>query len=90
MSLIYIIAGESSGDVLGARLIAALRARRPDLEFAGVGGEAMAAQGVTSLRQLGDQEVNIIPMVKGLTKYSVLVLDPGAGHRTVYAAGGNP
>ncbi|MEJ0045119.1 MAG: hypothetical protein WDN04_02455 [Rhodospirillales bacterium] len=27
------LAGEASGDVLGARLIAALRARRPDLQF---------------------------------------------------------
>ncbi len=49
MTLIYIIAGEASGDVLGARLIAALRARRPDLEFAGIGGERMAEQGVPSL-----------------------------------------
>ena len=35
--------------MLGARLIAALRARRPDLQFAGVGGEAMTAAGVASL-----------------------------------------
>ena len=49
MTLIYLIAGESSGDVLGARLMAALRARRPDLRFAGVGGERMQAQGLDSL-----------------------------------------
>ena len=49
MSLVYVIAGEASGDVLGARLIAALRTRRPDLHFAGVGGAAMAEQGVESL-----------------------------------------
>lgn len=49
MSLVYVIAGEASGDVLGARLIAAMRARRPELTFAGIGGPAMAAQGVTSL-----------------------------------------
>ena len=41
MSLIYIIAGEQSGDVLGARLIRALRAKRPDLEFTGIGGPRM-------------------------------------------------
>jgi lipid-A-disaccharide synthase len=52
--LIYLIAGESSGDVLGARLIAALRTRRPDLGFAGIGGEAMAAQGVASLFPMQD------------------------------------
>lgn len=47
--MIYIIAGEASGDALGGRLIAALRARRPDLRFAGIGGERMAEQGVPSL-----------------------------------------
>ena len=49
MTLIYIIAGEASGDVLGARLIAALRKARPDLVFAGIGGERMAEQGMPSL-----------------------------------------
>lgn len=49
MTLIYIIAGEASGDVLGARLIASLRKLRPDLTFAGIGGERMAEQGVPSL-----------------------------------------
>ena len=49
MTLIYLIAGEASGDVLGARLMAALRARRPDLQFAGVGGERMRGQGLESL-----------------------------------------
>lgn len=36
----------------------------------------MATYGLTDLRQLGDQEVDIIRMVKGITKYSVLVSDP--------------
>ena len=49
MTLIYLIAGEASGDVLGARLIAALRARRPELRFAGIGGERMQAEGLDSL-----------------------------------------
>jgi lipid-A-disaccharide synthase len=47
--LIYIIAGEESGDRLGAALIDAIRARRgTGVTFAGIGGHAMAAQGVTS------------------------------------------
>ena len=54
MTLIYVVAGEASGDVLGGRLIAALRARRPDLEFAGVGGPRMAEQGVPSLFPYGE------------------------------------
>ena len=36
----------------------------------------MATYGLTDLRQLGDQEVEIIRMVKGITKYSVFVDDP--------------
>ena len=49
MPLIYLIAGEQSGDVLGARLMRAIQVRRPDITFAGIGGSAMAAQGLTSL-----------------------------------------
>ena len=55
MTLIYLIAGEQSGDVLGGRMMAALKAARPDLEFAGIGGPLMQAQGLTSrvpLREL--------------------------------------
>jgi len=49
-SLVYLVAGEPSGDVLGARLIAALKRRAADrLAFAGLGGERMAGEGVESL-----------------------------------------
>ncbi|SHI79747.1 lipid-A-disaccharide synthase [Roseomonas rosea] len=47
--LLYLVAGEASGDVLGARLIARIRSQRPDLTFAGIGGERMAEQGLRSL-----------------------------------------
>jgi lipid-A-disaccharide synthase len=49
MQLIYLIAGEESGDVLGGRLMRAITARRPDVTFAGIGGAAMADRGLTSL-----------------------------------------
>ncbi|MCX7960440.1 MAG: lipid-A-disaccharide synthase [Burkholderiales bacterium] len=39
------VAGEASGDLLAAHLIAALRARRSGLRFYGIGGPRMAAQG---------------------------------------------
>jgi lipid-A-disaccharide synthase len=48
--VIFIIAGEPSGDLLGARLIAALRRLGPpDLRFAGIGGERMVAEGLETL-----------------------------------------
>jgi len=46
---IFVIAQEESGDRLGGPLIAALRARAPDLTVIGVGGRDMAAQGLKSL-----------------------------------------
>jgi len=38
----------------------------------------METYGLTNLRQLGDQEVGIIRMVRGITKYAVLVDDPAS------------
>jgi lipid-A-disaccharide synthase len=46
---IYIIAGEASGDVIGGQLMAALKARAPELSFSGIGGTAMQKQGLHSL-----------------------------------------
>ncbi|HEY5897470.1 MAG TPA: lipid-A-disaccharide synthase [Burkholderiales bacterium] len=42
------VAGEASGDLLAAHLIAALKARRPGIEFAGIGGPRMMAEGLQS------------------------------------------
>src|SRR5271166_6297588 len=36
----------------------------------------MRVQGITGLRQLGDQEADIIGMVANITKYAVLIDDP--------------
>jgi len=55
---IVLIAGEHSGDALGAKLIAALRARLGDrVRFAGVGGHAMEEQGFASSFPMSDVAV---------------------------------
>jgi lipid-A-disaccharide synthase len=55
---LFLIAGEHSGDALGAHLIEALRTLSPrPLELAGVGGELMAEQGLVSLFPLAELAV---------------------------------
>jgi lipid-A-disaccharide synthase len=49
MSKIFIIAGEASGDVLGSRLMNALKQQRPEVEFTGIGGARMAEAGLVSM-----------------------------------------
>jgi lipid-A-disaccharide synthase len=52
---IFVVAGEHSGDQLGARLMAALNERsQVPLIFSGVGGEAMEREGLKSLFPLSD------------------------------------
>jgi lipid-A-disaccharide synthase len=56
---IFIIAGEESGDRLGAALMKAIAAQvGGPVEFGGVGGDAMAEQGLASLFPLADIAIN--------------------------------
>lgn len=66
--LVFLVAGEPSGDALGAKLMRALRAQTNGaIRFAGVGGERMAAEGLRSLFPLQDIAVmgitEIVPQI---------------------------
>ena len=70
--MLSLIAGEPSGDRLGAALMRALRAERPDIRFAGVGGREMTAAGLTSLFDIIDLNVmgiaEVVPRLRSLIR----------------------
>lgn len=55
---IGIVAGETSGDILGARLMRAIQCRVDGVEFTGIGGEQMLAEGLESRAALSRLAVN--------------------------------
>ena len=69
--LVYLVAGESSGDQLGANLIRALK-KWDDLNFTGIGGPAMAQEGLQSLFPMSDLSlmgiIEIIPHIPRILK----------------------
>lgn len=54
---IFLAAGESSGDDLGARLMRALRRAEPGIRIGGVGGPMMEGEGLSSLFPMADLSV---------------------------------
>jgi lipid-A-disaccharide synthase len=54
---IALVAGEASGDLLGAGLIEQLRLRYPDAQFGGIGGEAMRAAGFDAWHEASELAV---------------------------------
>lgn len=63
----FLIAGEPSGELLGAALMAGLRQLVPDVEFVGIGGPAMQAEGLDSLFPM--DELSLMGIWEVLPKY---------------------
>lgn len=68
---IGILAGEASGDLLGAGLIAAIKQRFPDSQFEGIAGPAMMEQGAKSLFPM--DRLSVMGIVEVLGRYRELL-----------------
>ena len=64
---LYLLAGEPSGDKLGAALMAGLKELAPGVEFRGVAGPAMQAEGMESLFPM--EELSVMGIAEVLPKY---------------------
>ncbi len=67
---VFVIAGEASGDKLGAALMAGLKTLRPEVEFDGVGGPLMQAEGLESRFPM--EELSVMGLAEILPKYRAL------------------
>jgi len=64
---VFLVAGEVSGDKLGATFMAGLRQLKPNVTFEGVGGDLMEAKGLQSLFPM--DELSVMGLVEILPKY---------------------
>ncbi len=64
---VFLIAGEASGDALGAALMAGLKELEPEIGFHGIGGPLMAGKGLHSLFPM--DELSVMGLVEILPKY---------------------
>lgn len=68
---VFVIAGEPSGDRLGGALMAGLKALSPKVEFEGIGGPAMEAEGLESRFEMS--ELSVMGIAEVLPRYRHLV-----------------
>lgn len=69
---VFILAGEPSGDKLGGALMAGMNSLQPEIDFKGVGGAAMQAEGLDSLFDMDDLSVmgllEVLPRIPKLLR----------------------
>jgi lipid-A-disaccharide synthase len=80
---VFLVAGESSGDMHGANLIHALKTQMPDLEFEGLGGQAMQAEGMHLRHDLaGEAIMGFVEVLKHFPAIRKLFLETVAHIKT--------
>ncbi len=73
---IGVLAGEASGDILGSRVVQALRQRCPDLVVEGIGGPLLTEQGLYSLFPM--ERLSVMGFVEPLKRLPELLRTRGA------------
>ncbi len=68
---VFLIAGEPSGDLLGGALMAGLKSLRSDMAFEGIGGPAMAEEGLASRFDMS--ELSVMGIAEVLPRYRHLM-----------------
>src|SRR3990167_5214951 len=67
---VCIVAGETSGDILGGHLVRAIQKQHPEYRFTGVGGASMKAAGVEIL--IDASQLAVMGVFEVLSKFNVL------------------
>lgn len=68
MKRIFIVAGDTSGDAHAAKLMRALKEQIPNVEFIGIGGQAMEREGLASIVSL--REISVVGFWEVAKRYT--------------------